>query len=463
MELFSIIPEELFSVLASPNRRLYASALDILYMAYGEKLRIEEEHFYSLIRNRLEEDLITANFEEDGIAEEEMENVSGRARFLMRLLLRKGWFLKERGQDFKEFITVPEYSSRLLKVLHDIRNTEPERGFSYVFTTYSTLVVANRDDVYTKMVAVFTADENTRNLISALQRVYHNVHHYFQKQMEMENIEDILVSHFDEFHERVMEAYIRPLKISDSVPKYRTPIQTILQEWAEDENLMRAMAKQAYLDRRGDSVDVCYETLYTKIQWVYHEYNHMEEEYIKAIDEQVAKYTKATTKKLEHMTMENQDIGGKIQQIFNYLLEHPKEECIGVGIGTYGPLHPMAYVDSKSVWYRKRPKKRERGELVEVSENKIDESLLARVQKVMHRPYGKPAVYAYMEGLLKDQDEVTSETIPMETDRDYIMSLLAVVYRTDKSAPYAVDIQNGTVRRGVYGIPNFVFTKRSKR
>ena len=34
MKLFEALPKELFSVLASPNRELYADALDVLYAAF---------------------------------------------------------------------------------------------------------------------------------------------------------------------------------------------------------------------------------------------------------------------------------------------------------------------------------------------------------------------------------------------------------------------------------------------
>ena len=35
MKFFDVIPSELFSPLASPNRALYADALDVLYRKYG--------------------------------------------------------------------------------------------------------------------------------------------------------------------------------------------------------------------------------------------------------------------------------------------------------------------------------------------------------------------------------------------------------------------------------------------
>lgn len=39
MKFFEAVPGELFSPLASPNRTLYADALDVLYTAYRENLR----------------------------------------------------------------------------------------------------------------------------------------------------------------------------------------------------------------------------------------------------------------------------------------------------------------------------------------------------------------------------------------------------------------------------------------
>ena len=42
MKFFEAVPDELFSPLASPNRALYADALDVLCMAYRQKLKLPE-------------------------------------------------------------------------------------------------------------------------------------------------------------------------------------------------------------------------------------------------------------------------------------------------------------------------------------------------------------------------------------------------------------------------------------
>src|SRR5699024_1789906 len=158
VKLFEALPKELFSVLASPNRELYADALDVLYAAYQEKLKIPEEMLYSMLRSKLEQQLADANFEGEDIDEDELRDISGRARFLIRKLWGKGWFEKERGENFEEYITVPGYSSRLLELFHQLRDDSPARGYSYVFGTYSSLKVAYEgDNVYDKMAAVYSA------------------------------------------------------------------------------------------------------------------------------------------------------------------------------------------------------------------------------------------------------------------------------------------------------------------
>jgi len=246
MKFFEAVPDELFSPLASPNRALYADALDVLCMAYRQKLRLPEDELYSMLRSRLEQQLADATFEGEDIDESELRDISGRARFLIRKLCAKGWFEKERGPDFREYITVPGYASRLLELFHELRDDRPARGFSYVFGTYSTLKVAHEsDNVYDKMAAVYGAYDNTRALINLLQMVYHNVKHYFQMQIDMHNVGEVLASHFDDFGQKVMEAYIRPLKIKDSVPKYRISIQNVLNDWAENDELLIAMANAA--------------------------------------------------------------------------------------------------------------------------------------------------------------------------------------------------------------------------
>lgn len=75
MKLFEVVPGELFSILASPNRILYADALEVLYDAYRENLKIPEETFYSMLRAKMERQLAEATFDGEDIDEEELHDI----------------------------------------------------------------------------------------------------------------------------------------------------------------------------------------------------------------------------------------------------------------------------------------------------------------------------------------------------------------------------------------------------
>lgn len=301
MKFFEAVPSELFSPLASPNRILYADALDVLYAAYQENLKIREDVLYSMLRGRLEQELADATFEDEDIDEEELRDISGRARFLIRKLCSKGWFEKERGDDFEEYITIPNYSSRLLELFHQLRDDSPARGYSYVFGTFSVLKTADdSNNAYDKMTALYSAYDNTTALISLLQMVYHNVKHYFQTQINMQDVNQVLAAHFNDFGQKVVEAYIRPLKIKDSVPKYRVPIQSVLRRWEEDDTLLIAMANEALRDKRGKTLEDCRADLLRKIFWIEERYDNLEKDYLEEIDTQVRRYTRAATQKIKN-------------------------------------------------------------------------------------------------------------------------------------------------------------------
>ena len=405
MKFFEVIPSELFSPLASPNRVLYADALDVLYNAYRENLKIPEDMLYSMLRSKLEQQLADATFEGEDIDVEELRDVSGRARFLIRKLCSKGWFEKERGDDFEEYITVPSYSSRILELFHQLRDDSPIRGYSYVFGTYSTLKVANEsDNVYDKMAAIYGAYDSTQSLINLLQMVYHNVKHYLQMQIDMQEVNEVLAAHFNDFGQKVVEAYIRPLKIKDSVPKYRVPIQSVLRSWAGDDALLLAMANAALQDKRGDSIENCRADLLRKIFWIDERYDNMEHDYLDEIDTQVRRYTRAATQKVENLTNRDQNVRGNLNVLLTALSRNRRASNLVDQIQPVFQLYEQSFLSEKSLWYRKRPGKRTKAAPVIIQEPTLDADAAAQAAQLLRSEYGRAAIAAYVQGWLGEDD-----------------------------------------------------------
>ena len=463
MNLFDRIPTELFSVLASPNRTLYANALDVLYTAYRENLKILEQDFYMMLRSKLEQQLADATFEGEDIDEEELRDISGRARFLIRKLYSKGWFEKERGEDFEEYITVPGYSSRLLEVFHQLRDDSPVRGYSYVFGTYSTLkVAADSENIYDKMAAIYSAYDNTRSLIDLLQMVYHNVKHYFQIQVKMQEVNEVLASHFDDFGQKVVEAYIRPLKIKDSVPKYRVPIQAVLTGWLEDEPLLLALSNAALQDRRGGTLEECRRDLLQKIFWVKDRYDSIEHEYLDEIDRQVRRYTRATTQKLENLTNRDHNVRGNLNYLLTLLGRNHRASELVEQIQPVFQFYEQSFLSEKSLWHRKRPGKRAKATPVLIEDQKLDAGVEAQAVELLRTEYNRSTVSRYVEQWLGERGICYSKDLVLSDDKAYIMSMLAVLTGQDPEAGYLVRDLVGNYTQGQYTIPQLQITRRKE-
>ena len=464
MKFFEAVPSDLFSPLASPNRALYADALDVLYAAYRENLKIPEDMLYSMLRSRLEQQLADATFEGEDIDEEELRDISGRARFLIRKLCSKGWFEKERGDDFEEYITVPSYSSRILELFHQLRDDSPIRGYSYVFGTYSTLKVAyESDNIYDKMAAIYGAYDNTQSLINLLQMVYHNVKHYFQMQIDMQEVNEVLDAHFNDFGQKVVEAYIRPLKIKDSVPKYRVPIQSVLRSWAGDDALLLAMANAALQDKRGDTLENCRADLLRKIFWIDERYDNIEHDYLDEIDTQVRRYTRAATQKVENLTNRDQNVRGNLNVLLTALSRNRRASDLVDQIQPVFQLYEQSFLSEKSLWYRKRPGKRTKVAPVLIRETPPNADAAAQAAQLLRSEYGRAAIAAYVQGWLGEADVRYSKDLGIQDDKSYIMSLLAVLTSGDPAAEYQIKELGGTFSENGYSIPQMQIRRKEKK
>lgn len=467
MRLFEAVPSELFSVLASPNRELYADALDVLYEAYGDNLKISEDTYYSMLRSRLENQLVQADFSDEDIDEEELRDISGRARFLIRKLGSRGWFEKERGRDynsFEEYLTIPSYSGRILELLHQLRDNAPMRGFSYVFGTYSALTVArNSENAYEKMMAVYSAYDNTRALIKMLQTVYSSIKSYFQEQIEMRDVNQVLSAHFNDFGERVVEAYIRPLKVKDSVPKYRVPIQSVLDEWLEDDSVLTAMAAAAFQDKRRDTLESCKTELLEKIFWIRERYESIENDYLDEIDQQVRRYTRATTQKLEILTNRDQNIRGNLNYLLGRLSRNARASDLSEKIQPAFQLFEQGFLSEKSLWIRKRPTRRTMSETIAVYEEDVSQEARTEAEGLLSTPYDKAALEKYVRDKFGEKSVLYARDLAPQDDYAYVMSLLAVLDGGERNSFYRVEQLEGDYREGPYSIPQFQLIRKGDR
>ena len=317
--------------------------------------------------------------------------------------------------------------------------------------------------VYEKMAAVYSAYDNTSALINLLQMVYHNVKHYFQIQIDMQDINQVLASHFNDFGQKVIEAYIRPLKIKDSVPKYRVPIQSVLRNWVEDDALLLAMANAALQDKRGDTIERCRADLLRKIFWIDERYDNIEHDYLDEIDAQVRRYTRAATQKVENLTNRDQNVRGNLNVLLTALSRNRRSGDLVDQIQPAFQLYEQTFLSEKSLWYRKRPGKRIKVAPVLIQEESADANAAAQAAELLRSEYGRAAVAAYVRGWLGNADVRYSRELEIRDDKAYIMSLLAVLTSGDSTSEYRIKELGGTFHENGYSIPQMQIRRKENK
>ena len=115
MSLFTVIPENFFSILASKNREVYSEALLVLFDALqSDEMAIKKADYVRTLREKYRDLIMHLDFESEGEEETSLitsETLPTKAAFVVRRLEECGWIDIEIDPDtLEEYIALPSYA-----------------------------------------------------------------------------------------------------------------------------------------------------------------------------------------------------------------------------------------------------------------------------------------------------------------------------------------------------------------
>ncbi len=461
MSLYDIIPENLFSVLASKNKGLYCNALFVVLDSFKAQLKIPKDELSLMIQSRLEKDIDAADFGDEDVNENET-GLSGRAYFLIRKLKENGWINVDYEDDFKEYVTVPNFSVRIIQTLYDIINAGETENIAYVYSTYSSLKTADEtQNPFEMITALDDAERRTKKLVESLTSVFHDIKYFNQKLVDRVSVNQVIADHFSSYQEEIVAPILQPLKVRDSVPKYKIPIKNILQKWLVYEDIMESMVEYLHKTRGGEPTDIRAE-LNSKIHYILSIYEVLEEDYIDPIDDRNRKYTRSTTQKIDYLINADTTIKGTLVGLLHSLSDRTiLENTIEKTQGLF-EIYELGYVNQESLYQRKKGKPRERrSELIMGNDREqFEEKAKAAARLIMEKRFSRERVYKFVEDALGDKDMVDITDIPISDDESYVMTLLTVANARSKDRNYDIEISDKTISTGNYEIPKITYFRR---
>lgn len=191
-------------------------------------------------------------------------------------------------------------------------------------------------------------------------------------------------------------------------------------------------------------------------------YDTLEADYLDEIDDQVRRYTRATTQKIENLTNRDHNVRGNLNYLLSALSRNRRASELLDQLQPMFELYEQSFLSEKSLWYRKRPRKRTIVAPVEIEDtpsSEGDSELIA----MLHSRYGKAAVLAFMRERFGNESVRYSKDMQLSDDTGYIMSLLAVLNSNDTGAFYHVEELDGSYKEGVYSIPQLRFVRKEEK
>ena len=123
-------------------------------------------------------------------------------------------------------------------------------------------------------------------------------------------------------------------------------------------------------------------------------------------------------------------------------------------------LYCQESLTEKSLWKRKRVPVRPRTHPVEMEEEHVSDEAKAQAAELLQSAYSREAVESYILARMDGATGCTSDDLPLQNDREYVLSLLAALHGSDRDSAYEVERLEGQYAKNGYTLPQLRFVRK---
>lgn len=450
MNLFDVLPERFFSVLASPARDVYAHILFLLYDLYRHNLfGIPRETVIDSASMYLEE-------REQGLPDVFIDEAEGtpsglspreKANFVLRKLQSTGWLDIEMRTNYEEYINIYDYAIRILDTLDRIRHRRQMEYQSYVYGTYAALSV---EDVEKQgALALESAYELTDQLIRELKSLNHNIRHYTERLLKEKRPQDILAAHFLEYQPQVVDRSYHRLKTADNVSKYRPRILQRIDRWLNEPGWTADIARAEVARERYPTLEQAETEIYRQLYFIQSSYLDMDS-LLDEIDRRNAQYAKASLDQLRYMLNSSKDTEGQLVDLMVHMAGRitsgtwQKSDSLPPDWSRLFSLYTLDLVDSGSLFTPRQQRRQHEPPSMQETElltEQEKEARLAHIRQRLSRKLTPDRIDRFIQERLGNRQEARAADLGIETMEDFVKLIYTAIYARNRRVSYTVDFR----------------------
>ncbi|PDO09621.1 MAG: hypothetical protein BLM47_11600 [Candidatus Reconcilbacillus cellulovorans] len=473
MNLFDIVPETLFQLLAGPNRRLYAEALLLLYEharreRFGVPLPLMRDVFQELIESYRERGVEFAAEEEDAAGTEDTadeDKSRAQANALIRRLVALKWIDVEVRDRYESFIVLPRYSSRLLALFAELCEDRAVEYQRFAFAAYQML--HGKEAAERPYAAVREALDVSRRLEHELVVLYNNIKNHMEQVIAKQSLEDVLHHHFVEYQSNIVDRSYHRLKTSDHVARYRGAILDCVRAWLTDARFLAAAAEDGvrgewHATREEAEAAVRealleLEAIYTGLDELYRQIDWRHNQYLRASYER-ARYLGGT----RHLGMERKIAGllERIGRLGDRLPDGAVGDAADVRLSLIRPLSDASLYAPR----RRRPPHEPPPHVVEPVPEAWREAVLAAGRERAAKAVTREKVERFVLERMGDREAIDMVELAPADEEEFLLFSFVYLYGYDRGSAFRIERAEGRLAQfGPYRFHNHRLVRSDRK
>ncbi len=349
MALFSVIPDTLFSPLASPGAPVYAEALlQIFAETRRHQQPLSRDLVVSLVREVLAaaqpEALAAAGDPQDDSTAPDDDPLTARAGAVVRYLARCQWLRGETQSDFGQAYTLPDYAFRLLNVLSELASNEPLPLQGLVFSIYSLLQTSVREGG--AHISLPEAHRQTGSLMSGLKELQHNIGVHIEQVLRQLQARDVLEQVFTLYRNEIVDKAYHQLRTTDHVSRFRPGVIDALAQLSGEQQVQK-IAQQLRTAGMAPTVEAAAVRLVGQIREIREQFEGLDR-MLQAIDVRHSQFVDSAVRTVELQLTASSTTSGQLHAILARLLadDAPALEQAAAGLVD---LYALGLLDAESL------------------------------------------------------------------------------------------------------------------
>lgn len=444
VNLFQIIPEDLFKPLTSKYKTTYIDCLRLIYNTYRTELSfgVDKEIIIAELEHYFDSEP-TADMVFDDDNNEVARDSRAKANAIIRRLKESGWIEYELANDFKVKVNLFDYAATMIESFNKIVKNEELEYQSLVSQIHATLL---NQDGYAKPYEyiIKRVFENTEELMVGLKKLNTNIKKHIDAITSEKSAGEIVQDFFIYHNDIGSKAYHR-IKTSDNISHFRSTIIEKLFGVLNDENIFkRALHGYLEIEQVTDQHEA-QDSLRSKILSIISAFRHYDD-IISEIDYKHAKYIGSAIARAKFLLTNTNNAEGKISKILDYLSHefntddtlNLNDELDDAMLEIFN-IFPQGFIDSDSLYVMPISKKMSIPEVLGDNLGISDEERALRklvIQEKSRSRFSRKNISTYVDELLKINRSVLASSLPLESKRDLIRVIFISLYGRDKKSIY---------------------------